>query len=303
MDKTNQEINEEILNDIFKKVKLSPATQKNYLQQVRKFNETTFDNIEKNLQDILNIIKNATDKTGNYNPNNAEKLLNVFTLVYKNTDNLYDLHEGAFAVSVGNIINDIRINLKTDIDNFIKEKNKVLNETLPTYQDLQNELDKSTGLKYIVNYLLMNYGFRNSDFAIKIIYKKSDMPNDTEFNYLYINPSRTQVKLIINNYKTARTYGKKEFTITDKAFYRAVKDFPKFSNILFTTKSGDKMSDSYLGDVIQKLSILGLGEGRIFKIMIKHYFDTNQHDKIEQLEKSRGTKIATIFKNYNVFNN
>ena len=51
------------------------------------------------------------------------------------------------------------------------------------------------------------------------------------------------------------------------------------------------------------LTIDGLGETKIFKILVKHLLDTKNFTKLEELVNSRGTSLSTIMKSYNVYNN
>ena len=105
--------------------------------------------------------------------------------------------------------------------------------------------------------------------------------------------------LVITNYKTYSTHGEKIININDVEFWTKTKYLAKKDNgeIMFPYES-----DSGLGQYINKKSFQQLGEGRIFKSIIKHYFTTHQHDRIRELCRTRGTSVDTVFANYDLYN-
>ena len=115
--------------------------------------------------------------------------------------------------------------LKDKKDDDVKEKNEEKLTTLPSYDYLLeklNELDQDgKALAYFVNYIMINYGFRNRDFDMKYVKNKKDFEKikrekfDTQ-NYIYHNQQTKEIELMIFAYKTWNTYGPKHIKIKDE---------------------------------------------------------------------------------------
>jgi hypothetical protein len=200
--------------------------------------------------------------------------------------------------------------LKKSKDDGVKEKNEKKLNTLPSYDYLIQELNKieneNKSLAYFINFIMINYGFRNQDFDM--IYIKSKKEFDAikkeklgQNNYIYHNQQTKQIELFIQVYKTASTYGAKHIIIRDEPFIRHFKNLKIENNHpVFTTKDGTKVSPSYLSDILYNYSIDKLREANIFKIIVKHLIDTKDFTKLDQYVKTRGTSMAEIMKSYNI---
>ena len=154
-------------------------------------------------------------------------------------------------------------------------------------------------MKYIINYLFINYGFRNKDINLKYVDK---LPEDKPENYMVeVNKG---VKLSINDYKTDKQYGEKVFFIRDSKFMKELRKLKlKDGDYLISSPSGKKYSISNFNDIILKYSIDQLGETNIFKILMKDLIDKKDYKRIEELSVSRGTSLQTLIRSYNVYNN
>ena len=117
------------------------------------------------------------------------------------------------------------------------------------------------------------------------------------------------MKLIINEYKTNDTYGRKEIKITDLKFFRIVYkmylDFVEKNEngdlFLLSLKNGSKIkSVSTLNDRILSLTIDKLGQNKLFKIVVKDLLNHKNFDLLEQLSKDRGTSLSVMLKSYNL---
>ena len=200
--------------------------------------------------------------------------------------------------------------LKKSKDDGVKEKNEEKLNTLPSYDYLIQELNKieneDKSLAYFINFIMINYGFRNQDFDM--IYVKSKKEFDAikkeklgQNNYIYHNQQTKQIELFIQVYKTASTYGAKHIIIRDEPFIRHFKNLKIENNhSVFITKDGTKVSPSYLSDILYNYSIDKLREANIFKIIVKHLIDTKDFTKLDQYVKTRGTSMAEIMKSYNI---
>ena len=146
---------------------------------------------------------------------------------------------------------------------------------------LDNLYSEGDYIKFIINYLLLNFHTRNQDLDLTITNTKKEMNDET--NYLLVRKSK--VVFIRNNYKTKDLYGVKEYVITDKKFIYAVKQIG-LGKILHT----NNISREVRSHTIDKLS-----ESQINKIIM---FSLPVND-LEHISQSRGTSIPTLLESYN----
>ena len=274
---TNQEL---LLNYIETlENKISEQTKKTYTQISKSlpFNVlTTQPTIIKKLNELYE------------NPNTKALYLNMIILIRRNNSEATDK------------LIKFRNSLRDDIIETRKNKMSEIKNTLPAYSLIMLKLKELNGIEYIINYLLITYGFRNKDINLKYVSKLPESKEDE--NYLIHN--KNKVTLDINDYKTDKSFGSKSINITDKKFIQELKKLKLNENdYLISKKNGDKLKSSSLGEKIMKLSINNLGEAKMFKILIGHLLDKKDFNKIEELVKSRGTSMSTILKSYNVYSN
>jgi len=270
--------NEWLNDEETKKKNLSDISIKNY---TRTANNLPF-GILNGQQTIIKKLKENYE-----NPNTRATYLNMVIMLrnYKDKD-------------VDKLIK-YRNDMKKEIETLRKEKLKDSKDELPTIEHLNKNLEHLEGLKYIINYLFINYGFRNKDINLKYVDK---LPEDKPENYMVeVNKG---VKLSINDYKTDKQYGEKVFFIRDSKFMKELRKLQlKDGNYLISSPSGKKYSISNFNDIILKYSIDQLGETNIFKILMKDLIDKKDYKKIEELSVSRGTSLQTLIRSYNVYNN
>ena len=182
----------------------------------------------------------------------------------------------------------------------VKDTNRKLQNTLPTYNEIvdymNNLYDSSAWTDYIINYLLINYQVRNVDLLFDIV-KLKRLANDKTKNYMWLGPYKATY--IRNVYKTAGTYGKKVFIITDAKFLTALK------RVIAHQKNDEYQgefipNENQLGYYIQKATYKAIGEGNYFKVIVNQY--RNDLDKIKEISDHRGTKIQTILDSYDIEN-
>ena len=164
-----------------------------------------------------------------------------------------------------------------------------LGDKLPTLPEFETKMgeafDKGEYRKYIVNYLMKEYGVRNMDVDVFVVKKKGDVEEGK--NYLVIQPKK--VLYIRDSYKTHKKYGRQEHTITDDRFIKAVK------------KVGQgRLLVGSLQNALRKLQIDKLKESDVFKMIIDDAYDKKDTERINELSKTRGSSIPTIKGNYNV---
>ena len=160
---------------------ISASTQKTYINIGKNipFNVLTTQTV------IIKKLKELFD-----NPNTLALYLNLIILLRRHnneeTDKLIKFRNG----------------LKDEIISLRKEKLGDLKDKLPTKDELQKKIDEMTGIRYIINYLFINFGLRNKDINLKKVNKATD-DKDTNF----IVQSKNKVDLIINDFKTDETFG------------------------------------------------------------------------------------------------
>ncbi len=272
--------NSDLINDyINKQNKISEQTKKTYMQTAKTLPfsiTTTQPTIIKKLNQLYE------------NPNTKSLYLNMIILVRRDNDLETDK-----LINLRNKLRDEIIKLRKD--NLSNTKND-----LPSYQNIIEKLNELNTIRYILNYLLITYGLRNKDLNLLYINKLPE--NQKDENYLLHNSK--SIKLIINDYKTDKSFGTKTIEIKDKKFKEELNKMNiKDNTYILSKKNGDKLKLTSFNDKIISLTIEGLGETKIFKILVKHLLDTKNFTKLEQLVESRGTSLSTIMKSYNVYNN
>ena len=144
----------------------------------------------------------------------------------------------------------------------------------------------------------MTFCVRNMDLNFFITQDPEflKLVND-DINIVYI--SNTYCKYIRRNYKTFDTYGEKIIDITNIPFRNSLLNIlgEKESGWLFENQSGTSyMSQESINNYVLRHSYLGLGEGRICKIVMLH--NQNNLKRLQSLSNSRGTSIETILEHY-----
>ena len=190
------------------------------------------------------------------------------------------------------------------LNELLKSENsdRAKTQKLPNGDDLikyTNELYENGKLReFVVNYLLINYGVRNKDLNC-VITRDKRIINNTD-NWLLL--SDKSCEYIRYDYKTSQKYGARYTTIEDERFVIAVNNLllKKSSVYLLSTKSGSRIGENSIGSIIKRMTYDELGEGKYFKIMLKHY----GKDRFEKMISSRGTSGEVATQHYDLdFNN
>ena len=263
-------------SDEFKNKNLSPTTIKNYTNTAKNIGFS----ISLSQPNLIKKIKENYE-----NPNTKSVVLNMIILLRNTADKDTDK------------LIKYRNELKKDITSNRKTKLKTNDEQLPTMEYLEKQLEELEGIKYIINYLFINYGFRNKDINFK--YVKS-IPEEGRENYL--SPVRGGLKMVINEYKTDKLYGTKVYFIRDKIFMKKWKRFKILDGDYLLNNKGEKYSISSFNEIVKKNTIDKIGETNIFKIVIRDLLEKKDFKTIEELSSSRGTSMDTIMRNYNLSN-
>lgn len=205
---------------------------------------------------------------------------------------------------------------KNDIDELDKKirdekrdhqiaKNGNLKKELPTYKELSDAIKKETDpIKYIINFLFLKVNTRNMDIAFIDIHKSVENEDDLDKdrNHIYIKDGKAI--FIRNKYKTFRSYGQKRNIISVKKFVDTIKTLlgDKDKVALFATKKGTPIAVGAIGSYFRRFMILGLKEGEIMKIVLKHIDEEGSYDQLRRVASNRGTSIGTLLKEYDITN-
>lgn len=211
---------------------------------------------------------------------------------------------------VDKIINWRFSKLQPEIRRYKLQKKEELKPNLPSIAMLNNHMDELYRNKecreFIINYLLINLGFRNMDLNLILTRDKDVIKSKGkvfEENYLYI--TKSYARAVINDYKTKDNYGQKKIKIRDNRFMKCAMEFLGESETrhLLDIVGADGVSrpieDSSIHSYIQTRTYNGLGEGRVFKAIISEHCAKGNMGKVEKLSLTRGTAIDTIIKEYN----
>ena len=261
----------------------SVNTQKSYKTQYNKLHNLLGKDIgQTSEKKIIEIVMEQPNNNG------KQALINISILVRR----IYGLKTEK--------LENLREKLKGALKEDVKEKNAVLKDTLPSYEDLleftDHLWDKMEWRDYIINYLLIHYQVRNQDLVFDIVNKKR-LTKDTDKNFMWL--SGKKVVYTRNVYKTASTYKKKVDTITDPKFIVAVKR-------VYACSSRDEECGvfipklSQVGYYIKKATYKQLGEGNYVKIVINHF--RKDFSKLQEISNNRGTSLKTLGENYDIEN-
>ena len=250
----------------------------------------TYENIGKNIPfNLLNsqptIIKKLKDLYDN--PNTLQLYLNMIILVRKfNSEEVDKLIK--FRNSLSDSIKETR---KSNLDK--------MDDKLPPLEYIENELNDLTGIRYVINYIMVNHGLRNKDLNLKFV---KVLPEDKDENY--IMQKGKNILLNINDYKTDKTHGTKEIKINNSKFLKELKSLNlKDGDYIIPMKNGDKISNIItFNDKILKLTIDRLGQNRLVKIVVKDLLNKKDFEKLDSISKDRGTSLEVLLKSYNLHN-
>ncbi len=276
--KTNVSLIDEYIEKIKSEKKVSEGTIKTY----KNIGTNLPFNLLSTQPTIIKKLKELYD-----NPNTLQLYLNMIILVRRHNEEETDK------------LIKLRNSLRDEIIESRKKNLDTLDDTLPKIDYIMEQLDNLNGIRFILNYLMINHALRNKDINLKFV--KSLPDNKTE-NYIMIKGKNAI--LDINDYKTEEKYGSKEMKISNEKFVNEMKKL-KLSDgdYILPMKNGDKIKNtSTFNDKILNLTIDKLGQNKLVKIVIKDLLNNKSFDKLEQMSKDRGTSLDILLKSYNLHN-
>tara|TARA_R110000787_G_scaffold277498_1_gene386881 strand:- start:2434 stop:3264 length:831 start_codon:yes stop_codon:yes gene_type:complete len=177
-----------------------------------------------------------------------------------------------------------------------ESKERILLDKLVSIEALHNHiktaLEDKDYKKYIVNFLMVRFGLRNLDLKLHIVNDKNIFKDDTTANYIYL--TEKYAVYTIQNYKTRDTYGIKQFKIYDKEFTDVCR------LLLKETDDYELIDNNNHNRFIQQRTINEVGEGVVFKSLVREYATNGDIDSIKKLGLSRGTEMNCIMEEYHI---
>jgi len=225
---------------------------------------------------------------GTTNLNSAQALINIGVMIRKlNNLNVLELEHQRTKNTVA-------------LAQYVKEKNQLIGDTLPSYDELWQYTDSlyanAQYKEFIINYLLLKYQTRNEDLMFTVVKRKMDC-TDLNKNYIWL---RNRVATYFRReYKTANVYGEKIHKITNMKFITAIRRIIGLQNI-DDDKAVFVPTESQLGYYIQKYTYKQLGETKYVKIVIDHFRGDIQ--KLREISENRGTDLSTLAQSYDIKN-
>lgn len=192
-----------------------------------------------------------------------------------------------------------RNSLRDEIIETRKANLDKLDDSLPKLNVIMDELNDLTGIRYVLNYLIIEHGLRNKDLNLQFV---KTLPKDKTDNYI-LNKGK-YILLDINDYKTAETHGNKQIKITNEKFMNEFKSLNlKNEDYLLSKKNKSKITNiSTFNDKVLNLTIMKLGQNKLIKIVIRNLLNNKNFQKLEQISNDRGTSLSVLLKSYNLLN-
>lgn len=183
------------------------------------------------------------------------------------------------------------------------ENKRKRNEVYPTKPDFEAWIEAiENPVSYIVNKLMYAYSLRNADLNVHLFGPEENVPLSIG-NYLRLLPDK-KAFLFISNYKTAKSYGPKEFLIEDEPkligcieFVVILRKMKVLFPISYGLNKGEKGPDQSLSFKMKKYLYPGLTEGDYLKIRIGNFAGQASEELLE-ISKRRGTSVDTLLKCY-----
>ena len=263
------------IEKIINEKEISDSSKKVYLSLLKRMQKAKF-KLPTKANEKLNYVKEHVSSFPN--PNTRLDMLNLIIVI-----------RNVLELSVDKL-KEYRSELKQQQKSHQVSKMSEAGEKLMSYVDFTKALGeaylKDEYKKYIVNYLMMRYGVRNKDLNLSIVKTKKEM-NEGE-NYLLLK--KDKVIYVRDDYKTHKTYGKKTHEIHDNIFHECVKK----------AGVGKLIPEAQISNGLRKLYLNKMGEAKVFKMMIDHYYDKDDSASIKRLAADRGTSLSVVQGFYNV---
>ena len=191
-----------------------------------------------------------------------------------------------------------------EIKEYIKEKYDQLPFRIEKYVDIYKYQ------QYLSAAFQIEYPLRNELCDMKIYYytEYEKINKDKDINYMVISPRTMNMKIILNKYKTKKTYGEKEFDVENKElialflkYYKALKVFfedKEFNHWLLFKPDYQKLTRNDYTKFLQRVfenTNKTISTSLIRKIVLSEVYPL---EKIKKLSHIMGHSIVEGLKTY-----
>ena len=121
-----------------------------------------------------------------------------------------------------------------------------------------------------------------------------ELPDADDINYLLINEDGHSVMYYRGNYKTIKTHGPKEHIIRDKKFISTV------LSLLGSKKEVKLLPFKQADKALRKSTLFGISESEHVKVLVHHFFNQKNINRLIKIGEHRGTNLNLILRNYNL---
>jgi hypothetical protein len=264
-----------------KKTNLSALSVKNYTNAYKRIKQFLSTDItasdEEKLIDVVNMIDNVGSKI---------ILLNLMIMMKNN------LKQSTKK------LDKFREKLFIERDKITSQKLQEKNLELPSYQVIDQYIKTLDTNRYIVNYLTFYFAFRNKDVNLYLTTRKLTKNINTEINYLIVK--KTEIEIIVNDYKTIKQYLQKRIVIRNKHFVEVCQSLPLSSYLL--SGNENPINEVSLHNIITKMFYKQEGkhltEADYFKILVKE--KKSNLNELKKIAEFRGTSLDTIVQYYHL---
>ena len=194
-------------------------------------------------------------------------------------------------------------------DNLPTPKEKVNSMHLPEVQRrikaFQPENDAELVQKLICSFYFLNDNLtpRNDLWECKLVSntKKMNKMSD-EYNYIVVNKEMKSEGIIMNNYKTSKTYGRQKFDISPdlkKVLDEYISEYKKQTgDFLFVMKDGSQFKENNFRDVIESSMehVIGvpININLVRKIKITEWYSVSRPHTINENEKFARSLLHSV---------
>jgi hypothetical protein len=289
--------NQELTQFLLARASLNERTKVNYVNCYKRIMTLTNNKEVISLTEnkLIKLIQNAVNLTDHKKLNQPlpvsmkQSLLNVIIVIREIYDKSIDELKAYRDMSKGDLMEEIMA------------KNEELKESLPTPKELETYTDdlftKGKHVKYVINYLLINYNVRNMDLNL-LITRNGRLKKENE-NFLIIRAN--SLLYVRYNFKTAEKYICRTNEIRSVKMHEAVSSIlgAEETKPLLTKLNGERLTDANLNLYISRATYKQLGQSKYFKTMLQR-----PNANVEQMSVNRGSSLNTILEYYDIdFNN
>lgn len=275
----------------YRKDRPKPITDKTFNNYV-----SVFEAVERNIQaDFSTIDQNklvALLKKSNLSTTAQSKFLILLNAIRKRNE---------FEKYLLELNTTIASNTKQRTQSQLSKTNISYKDLISLLSTFTGPLSKLEGHQYILLYLLLAFGVRNTDLIVEItddpIVIDNVLNGSLTKNILYFKNDK--LFYTRNNYKNKATYGVITLQLDDPKFKEIVRSLD--DGFVFVKRTGTAYDETEMGNLIKRtlnkyFKNSNLTESIIYKIQTQHF--SNNPRRQTELARTRPHSLTTQYNNY-----